>query len=91
MKPRDFYEVDKLPCWYAIIEKGEKRKQLKWKIGVKYLGETEEYSFGVTSFNLEDEKVWNNLNSLSFANNLIKLFKSGGKKAVKEWLRNEIN
>ena len=90
MEQRRFYtDRDKNPCWYVEAQKSDKRRQFKWKVGVKYLGETEEYLFGVTGFDVNDDLIWNNIVSQSFAEQLLDVFKSGGKKAVKEWLKEE--
>jgi hypothetical protein len=70
-------------------QKSDKRRQFKWKIGVKYLGETEEYLFGVIAFDVNDDAVWSNVTSRSFAEELLETFKIGGKKAVKERLKEE--
>ena len=90
MSPHKFYtDRDKNPCWYAEIQKADKRRQLKWRVGVKYLGETEDCCVGVTSFDVNADDVWAYVTSQKFAEQLLELFKTGGKKAVKEWLKEE--
>ncbi len=90
MNPRSFFtDREKNPCWYVIVERGEKRKQIKWKVGVKFRGETEEYVLGASYFDTADDAVWNKLNSQQFAQELLEAFRFGGKKAAKEWLKEE--
>lgn len=91
MNPRFFFDfrVDQ-PCWYAVLERGERRRQYKWRVGVKYLGETEEHTFGVTCLKTDDDAVWADVCSESFAAGLVEAFRLGGKKAVSERLKDEV-
>ena len=84
---RFFNDLADQPCWYVEFEKAEKRRQAKWKVGVKYLGEKEEYLVGLTSFELENNEIWANVTSQQFATDLIAFYRSGGIKSVKEWLK----
>ena len=88
INPRYFFtDREKLPCWYVEAVPSDKRRQFKWKVGVKFRGETEEYTQGVTVFDTSNDEVWTYVTSQSFALKLLNLFKSGGKKAIKDWLK----
>jgi hypothetical protein len=79
---------DHAPCYYADIEKDEKRKEWKWKVGCKYQGQTEEYSFKMSKAgDIEDKDFWQRVTSLEFATELIDLFREGGELAVKNWIK----
>lgn len=81
-------EDGKLPCWYADFEKGEKRKDCVWKVGVKRDGQQkEEFSFKASKAgDIKDDEEWNKITSPDFAITLLDKYKAGGQKAVKEWL-----
>jgi hypothetical protein len=90
MDPRKFFnEREYQPCWYVSFQPGEKRRQCKWKVGVKFGQEVEEHLFGLASFDLEDEKVWSSVTSQEFALKLLDTFRTGGKNVVKEWLKDD--
>lgn len=81
---------DKTPCFYADIEKAEKRKEWRWKVGCKYFGaaKDEEYAFKISKAgDVDDEQVWQRMISAEFAIELISLFKDGGELAVKNWIK----
>lgn len=90
INPHFFFDfrVDQ-PCWYAFLDRAEKKKQYKWRIGVKYLGETEEHAFSVASFKVDDQSVWSSLCSRSFGERLVDLFRTGGKQAASDWLKGQ--
>jgi hypothetical protein len=68
--------TDKHPCWYVDVDR--QKKKTKWTVGVKHAGKTEEYSFSIES--VDDEK--------EFAVKIIELFRNGGRKAVRDWIKN---
>ena len=81
---------EKTPCYYADIEKAEKRKDWHYKIGCKYFGSAkdEEYSFKLAKAgDVDDNNVWQRLTGVEFAVELISLFKDGGEVAVKDWIK----
>jgi hypothetical protein len=84
---RFFSDTSDQPCWYVEFEKADKRRQCKWKLGVKFLGEKEEHLVGLTSFEVENNDVWAQVTSKQFAIDLLAEYKSGGIKTAKEWLK----
>ena len=82
-------EDSKMPCWYADFEKGEKRKDCVWKVGVKRDGEqNEEFTFKASKAgDTTDDAQWEQITSPDFAIKLLDKYKTGGQKAVKEWLK----
>ena len=85
-------EEEEYPCWYAELRRGDAKKKYKWVVGKKFSGETDEYSFGVTSAgDIKDDSVWEKLTSSDFAVELIKQFKSGGENRVKKWIKNGVD
>jgi len=82
-------EDDHAPYYYANIEKNENRKKWKWKVGCKYQGATEEYSFELSKIgDINNEEVWRKITGLEFATELIDLFRDGGEVVVKNWVKN---
>ena len=82
-------DEDRQPCWYANIERGDKRKDYKWKVGCKSDGQTDEYSFEISKAgDINDGEFWERATGLDFATKLIDLFKSGGQKSIKHWVKN---
>jgi len=80
---------DKQPCWYADMERGPKRKDYKWKVGCKHDGNTDEYSFKISKAgDIDDDEFWSRATSVDFAAELIDLFRNGGQKSVKDWVKN---
>ena len=88
-KRKFFTEREYQPCWYAVLEVGEKRKQYKWKVGVKFGMETEDHLYSLSGFDVDNDEVWATIASAEFAKKLIDIFRSEGKNAVKEWLKDE--
>ena len=88
LDPRRFFcDTADQPCWYTEFQKGEKRRQCKWKLGVKYLGEKEEHLVGLASFETENNDIWAQVTSQQFAIDLLKIYRTSGIKAAKEWLK----
>jgi hypothetical protein len=87
---RFFSETADQPCWSVEFQKVEKRRQCKWKIGVKYLGEKEEHFVGLTGFDVENNDIWYQVTSQQFAINLLSIYKLEGIKSVKEWIKDAI-
>lgn len=80
---------DRQPCWYADIELATKRKDYKWKVGCKQDGKTEEYSFKISKAgDVNNSDFWQRVTGIDFATELIDLFREGGQKSVKEWIKN---
>ena len=80
---------EKQPCWYADMEKGISRKEYKWKVGCKHDGKVEEYSFKISKAgNVDDDNFWARATGVDFAAELIKLFREGGQRSVKDWITN---
>lgn len=80
---------EKQPCWYADIEQASKRKDYKWKVGCKQDGKTEEYSFKISKAgDVTNGDFWTRATGIDFATELIDLFREGGQKSVKDWIRN---
>jgi len=80
---------DKQPCWYADMENASKRKDYKWKVGCKHEGKTDEYSFKISKAgDVNNDKFWKRATGVDFAIELIDLFKHGGAKAIKDWIKN---
>jgi hypothetical protein len=81
-------EGDHSPCYYANIEKGEKRKEWSWSVGCKHQGKKEEYSFKLPKLgDVNDDELWNRITSFEFAKELIDLFRDGGELGVKNWIK----
>jgi hypothetical protein len=79
--------TDKQPCWYVEIEKREAREKAKWKVGVKHASKTDEYSFKISKAgDIKDDKFWARATSKEFAIKLLELYKTGGRKAVRDWV-----
>lgn len=87
----DVDPTEKQPCWYANLENGKTRAKTKWIVGVKKVGEEKnEYSFKVSKIgSVKDDKLWAQVSSLDFAIELIKRYRSGGKKEINEWIKNK--
>lgn len=80
---------DKQPCWYADIEQATKKKDYKWKVGCKKGGKTEEYSFKISNAgDVNNSDFWQRATGIDFATELIDLFRDGGQKSIKEWIKN---
>ena len=80
---------DKQPCWYADMERADKKKDYKWKVGCKHEGKTEEYSFKLSKAgDVNDDKFWQRATDVDFALQLIDMFKQGGAKAIRAWIKN---
>lgn len=83
-----FDEIDKYPCWYANMKRGKKRKDYKWEVGYNYNGKSDEYSFKISKIgDVDDNKFWNHVTSEDFAIELIELYKNGGQKNIKNWIK----
>jgi len=83
----DFPE-DRQPCWYADMEQASKRKDYRWKVGRKHDGKNDEYSFKISKAgDVSDERFWQHATGVDFATELIDLFKNGGSRAVKDWVK----
>jgi len=79
---------DKQPCWYADMERGAKRKDYKWKVCCKHDGDTDEYSFKISrAGDVNDDGFWDRATSVDFASELIELFRDGGQKSVRDWIK----
>jgi hypothetical protein len=90
MNPHKFFsEKEYQPCWYVSFVRAEKRKQCKWKVGVKFGQEVEEHLFSLASFDLDDERVWSHVGSQDFAIQLLDVFRAGGRNSAKEWLKDD--
>lgn len=80
---------DKQPCWYADIEQASKRKDYRWKVGCKCDGKTDEYSFKISKAgDVNNNDFWQRVTGIDFATELIDLFRDGGQKSIKEWIKN---
>ena len=89
-KPQ-FVDLDKMPCVYADLEKADKRKDWKWKVGCKFFGYGKdiEYSFKISKIgDVDNEKFWLRSINADFAIELVSVFKDGGELALKEWIKN---
>jgi len=79
---------DKQPCWYADMERGDSR-DYRWKVGCKHDGKDEEYSFKISKAgDVDDDEFWTRATGVDFATELIDLYRQGGQRAVKEWIKN---
>ena len=82
------FPEDRQPCWYADIEQANSRKNYKWKVGRKYEGDNDEYSFKISKAgDVDNEKFWERATGVDFAAELIDLFRDGGTKAIKDWIK----
>jgi len=81
-------DSNRFPCWYADFDKQTTLKQSKWKVGVKSDDKSEEYSFMLSSVKNYSDESWSRYTSLEFATSLLSLYRTSGKKAVKEWIAN---
>jgi hypothetical protein len=89
---RHFDEVDKYPCWYANIKRSEKRNDCKWEVGCNYDGKSDEYSFKISKIgDIKNDKFWNYVTSEDFAVKLIDLYKNGGQKNIKNWVKRQVS
>jgi len=77
------------PCYFAEIEKSDKRKNWLWKIGCKRENEnSEETSFKISKFgDVNDENMWRKLTNLDFAIMLINIYKENGEVGIKKWIK----
>ena len=79
---------DRQPCWYADMERGGNRQDYKWTVGRKYDGQVDEYSFSISKAgDIGNDDFWDRATGLDFATDLIDLFKDGGQKSVKKWIK----
>ena len=87
----DFDSIFWQPCYYAELEKGEKRRNWVWKIGCKRENEKcEETTFKIYKFgDVNNEEKWQKLISAEFAIMLIDLYRSGGEAKIKQWIEND--
>ncbi|KKM21183.1 hypothetical protein LCGC14_1638060 [marine sediment metagenome] len=82
------FPEDKQPCWYADMEQVNKREDYKWKVGCKYDGKNDEYSFKISKAgDVNNERFWQRATGVDFATELIDLFKNGGSKAIENWVK----
>jgi hypothetical protein len=79
------------PCYYAEIEKAEKRKNWIWKIGCRRENEkSDELSFKLYKFgNINDEIIWSKLNSAEFAIMLIDAYRKNGEAGIRQLMENK--
>lgn len=81
-------DSDVTPCYYAKLEKADKRKEWKWTLGCKFGDVKEKYSFKLSKIaDITDESNWTRFISAEFAIELIELFRNGGEPTVKEWIK----
>jgi hypothetical protein len=86
-----YVDLERMPCTYVELERAEKRKDWKWKVGCKFFGAANdvEYSFKVSKAgDTDNEKFWLRTTGVDFAVELIDVFRDGGERAVKEWISN---
>lgn len=79
-------DFGRYPCWYADFDRQENKKQSKWKVGVKADDKSEDYSFALSAIKNYSEENWGRYTSLEFATTMLSLYRTKGKKAVKEWI-----
>ena len=83
-----FDDEGKQPCWYANVEKADTQKESEWTVGVVYPnGKKDEYCFKFSKIG-RSKKAMEKAESQDFGVKLLETFKSGGQKAVDEWLKN---
>jgi len=77
------------PCFYAAIEKSDKRKNWLWKIGCKKENEkSEELMFKMYKFgDVNDEKVWQKVTNIDFAIMLIGVYRESGEAGIKQLIK----
>jgi hypothetical protein len=79
--------VDKFPCWYADLEKGDTIEEYHWKIGCVSENEEKECVVMLTDVgDVTDRDVLEKAFSNEFSIKLVDLFKQNGESAVKDWI-----
>lgn len=79
---------ERQPCWYADLERGSSKKDYKWKVGCKYDGNTDEYSFKISDVgDVNDNDFWSVITSADFATKLIDTYKAGGKDLLEKQIK----
>ncbi|MFA5023338.1 MAG: hypothetical protein WC523_00075 [Patescibacteria group bacterium] len=78
------------PCYFADIERAEKRKDWVWRIGCKYENKkNEDFSFKMYKFgDVTDEKTWLYITSAAFAIVLIDTYRKDGEEGIRQIIRN---
>ena len=77
------------PCYYAEIEKGDKRRNWIWKIGCKRENDKSDemcvkiYKFG----DVNDDKTWQRLTGAEFAVLLIDTYRDEGEAGIKRLVK----
>lgn len=76
------------PCWYAEIEKSDKREDYKWKFGCKFNGKDNSNYIRFSDIgNINDNRFWAKAMSYDFVLGIVSGFRSGGRIGVLEWLK----
>jgi len=80
-------EYSKQPCWYVDINKSEKKKDYKWKIGIKNTEQNEEFECKFSEISSNNHSIWDRIRDNAFAIELLQKFKMGGESAIRDWFK----
>ena len=81
-------DSDTQPCWYVDVDKSDK-DDCSWKVGIKSKNYNEEYEFRFSEIGkTRTKETIESVNDPNFPIKLLDKFKSGGKRAVKDWFKN---
>ena len=79
--------VDKYPCWYADLEKGDTLDEYYWRIGCV---SSEKKSECIVKFvdigDINDRSFIKKMFGAEFALKLINLYKEGGEALIVDWV-----
>ena len=76
-------DITQQPCWFV-----EFVDQSKWRVGVKTIIKSDEFTFDLCEITNYSDKSRSNVTSLDFAVKLLDTYKKGGRKSVKKWMNN---
>jgi len=85
------YFGDREPCWFATIEKADVLEEFAWRVGCTYIDHTDECSICFSDIgNVKDLELWKKINAIDFAIKLIDLFKIGGEKQIRKYIKSTL-
>lgn len=87
---QSFDSIFMQPCYYANIEKSEKRKDWMWIVGCRRENEpSDEFSFKMSKLgDVNDDQLWKVITGSEFAIRLISIYRNNGQAGVRQWIRN---
>ena len=78
------------PCWYATSEKVGTIKEYKWRVGCVYPDHKDEVVLAFNEFgDLKNKDTYKDIIGARFAIRLIALFRKGGEREIRNWMKGE--